>query len=81
MTCYTAEFYKTKKAFREACEASEQDGRQGCSKVWVTDPSIVRPRQFATVDMREGQTEVVTNHPKRSWFAEVTRKQGRLVVL
>jgi len=72
MTCIVD--YKTKKAFREAVMADP-------GKVWIDDPSIFRPWTKAAVDLESGEEVVVTNHPKRSWFAQVGRKRdGTLYV-
>lgn len=71
MTCIV-QGYATKKALRTAVAAGLD--------VTVTDPSIFKPRTFYVSDMIEGQSEVVTNHPKRSWFAKIERKGGKLRV-
>ena len=36
-------------------------------------------RTFIDTDIKEGENIVATNHPKRSWFAQITRKNGKLV--
>lgn len=36
--------------------------------------------EFSPTILQEGEIIVVTNHPKRSWFATITRKNGKLVV-
>ena len=60
--------YPTKKAFREAVQANPE-------QVQVTDPSIFDPFEgkLATAMLTRAEI-VVTNHPKRSWFAQVKRK-------
>jgi hypothetical protein len=63
MTCIVS--HPTKKALKEALLA----GRT----VFIEDPSIFKPRAFCASDMAVGQTEVVTNHPKRSWFGKIER--------
>lgn len=66
--------YPTKKAFKEAVEATEGD-------VWVDDPSIFNPVSGFVKDVvAEHRSIVVTNHPKRSWFAEVSLKNGEIKV-
>jgi len=49
-------------------------GGQAAS-VWIEDLSLFGPRYFAAADMKVGQDEVVTNHPKRSWFAQIRRTE------
>lgn len=73
MTCIVdAEKYPTKKSLRQALMAREV--------VTVTDPSVANPRKFTTEDMRPGQSEFVTNHPKRSWFAQLVKlEDGRIL--
>lgn len=75
MTCIVSPTkYPTKKALREAVAAAPQ-------RVWIDDPSFLAPRFFAAASIPAGRTEVVTNHPKRSWFAQVGRKaSGELFV-
>lgn len=58
--------YPTKKALREAIQRGES--------VAIEDPSFMAPRSFFTSDMIIGQDEIVTNHPKRTYFAKI-RKQ------
>jgi len=49
--------------------------------VEIVDPSIVSPRRFIASHLKLGEEVVVTNHPKRSWFAQVGRKvDGTLYV-
>jgi hypothetical protein len=77
MTCiiYGA---KTKKELKERVE-SLNSGYQ-CGRLSIEDPSLFKPRYFNLVEIQEGQEEVVTNHPKRSWFAQVGRRGGKLYV-
>ena len=74
MTCIVSpKRYPTKKAFREAALAGD--------KIWIEDPSFFNPRYFFSDDIPPGRTEVVTNHPKRSWYAQIGRKpSGELFV-
>ncbi len=71
MTCIVDRF-KTKKALKEAVERGEH--------FWIFDPSIVAPRSFSSIQLKEGEEIVATNHPKRSWFAQIGRKAGKLYV-
>lgn len=67
MTCIVSpEKYPTKKALREAV-------KQDPAAVQVRDPSIFRPWVRKVAEMRKGEEVVVTNHPKRNWFAQVGR--------
>ena len=65
--------YATKKAFKLAVE-------QNPGSVSVYDPSIMGERHFTAEAIPDGREEVVTNHPRRSWFAQVGRKGGKLYV-
>lgn len=58
--------YPTKKSLKEALEKGEA--------VTIEDPSIVAPRVFTTDDIPLGGKEVVTNHPKRSFFVSIERR-------
>lgn len=62
--------YPTKKAFREAIAANPRTVR-------IEDPSIIDPwiGNIADACVRK-EAVYVTNHPKRSWFAKVTVKNG-----
>lgn len=73
MTCIVdASKFPTKKSLRQAILAREV--------ITITDPSLVNPRKFTTADMRPGQSELVTNHPKRSWFAQIVKlEDGRIL--
>ena len=75
MTCVVSPTkYPTKKALKAAVEAAPQ-------RVWIEDPSIFSPRLFSADEIPPGCTEVVTNHPKRSWFAQIGCKaDGTLFV-
>ena len=63
-------FYPTKKAFKEAVAADS-------STVQIEDPSLMKEwrkygsNYFTLAVMKPGDSFTVTNHPKRSWFAEV----------
>lgn len=72
MTCIVG--YQTKKELREAARA-------GLASITINDPSIFAPFDGAASehpDILAGRSIVVTNHPKRSWFAEITAN-GRVV--
>lgn len=63
MTCIVN--YPTKKAFREAVAAN-------AAAVRIEDPSIVAPYIGRLIPYLTNRIScVVTNHPKRSWYAEV----------
>jgi len=70
--------FPTKKAFREAVEKDPD-------KVFVTDPAVVNPVSgrvsvvLAALASR-GEGLDVTNHPKRSWYANVQWHNGKIVV-
>lgn len=77
--------YPTKKSFKLAVMNSLQtspiDG-QRISRVYVDDPSMfagAMSGDVVTVAMAKGMF-TVTNHPKRSWFACVKYKDGKLTV-
>jgi hypothetical protein len=74
MTCITQ--HKTKKAFKEAVADDPQTP--------IEDPSIVRPfngRIDEHPDLQvDGGSTTVTNHPRRSWFAQVERVGTELKV-
>jgi len=46
----------------------------------IEDPSIFNPRSFWSNNISEGEKIVVTNHPKRSFFAIITKKNGSVLV-
>lgn len=74
MTCIVnPEQFPSKLSLRRAIAAREP--------IEIEDPSVFKPRKFLVADMTPGQVEVVTNHPKRSWFAELTKlADGRVQV-
>lgn len=74
MTCIVdIKQYPTKLSLRRALAAREA--------ITIEDPSVFAPRKFTTAEMVPGQSEVVTNHPKRSWFATLIKKEdGRIEV-
>jgi len=61
--------FKTKAAFKAAAELYP-------TRVTVYDPSIFDPVSGTVLEVaRKKGTFVVTNHPKRSWFASVRVKE------
>ena len=79
MTCIVnPKAFPTKKSLRE--RAQEINEGRSSGEIWIEDPSIVPARYFPSAEIQEGQEEVVTNHPKRSWFAQIGRKGGKLYV-
>lgn len=77
MTCIVSPAtYPSKKAL--AAAVAERPGH-----VWITDPSIFPGSRgdFIAEALQPGESVCVTNHPKRSWFAQVGRTAaGRLYV-
>lgn len=67
------EFYPTKKKLKEILETTNKD-------VMVEDPSIINPRTFSTDEMKDGEKVVVTNHPRRSYFATIEKFNGKMKV-
>lgn len=67
--------YPTKKAFKEAIASNPNN-------VFVDDPSFFGDGFCGSVTEAISKFGVftVTNHPKRSWFAEVKQTSGRIVV-
>lgn len=63
----------TKKELREKCALINEGNPE--VHLEVEDPSIFKPRKFTVADMQIGQSETVTNHPKRSWFATIQRTE------
>lgn len=68
MTAYinNPALFTSKKALKEAIES--RDGA-----VLIVDPSMFDDERFYARDMKIGQSIVVTNHPKRTKFAKITR--------
>jgi len=64
--------YPSKKHFKEAALAG---------KAYVDDPSMFSPVSGRIDQVLDQKGEItVTNHPKRSWFARVYRKDGQIKV-
>jgi hypothetical protein len=70
--------HKTKKAFKEAVTLSQERDETGQAKgrpVYLDDPSIFNPVSGSVFEIMQKVHHItVTNHPKRSWFASITRK-------
>jgi len=67
------EWYPTKKKLKEIIETTNKE-------VPIEDPSWINPRSFFSNEIKEGENVVVTNHPKRSYFATIKRVKGILKV-
>ena len=65
--------YPTKKALKEAVLSKPET-------VFLSDPSPFTNDSKHADSIREGESLVCTNHPKRSWFAKITRRNGKLRV-
>ena len=65
--------FKTKKEFKTAINNNEL--------ILMENPSIFEPYCGILQDyFQNNVTETFTNHPKRSWFASVTKNKGNLIV-
>lgn len=71
MTCIVTRF-KTKKEMKEYAALY--------GNFVIYDPSIFNERFFNASDLKDGEEIVVTNHPKRSWFARIRCKAGVLYI-
>lgn len=66
--------FKTKKAFKEAVDTNSSD-------VFLRDPSLFYPTSGSVSEIMKKESLItVTNHPKRSWFAEVKKVNGEIKV-
>lgn len=73
MTCIITGV-KTKKHLKEALRLFNEKPQAGVAfRILIEDPSIFNPRRFHLGDMPHCTSEVVTNHPTRSWFAIIRR--------
>jgi len=68
------EWYPTKKKLKEIIEGTDKE-------VPIEDPSFVAPRSFFSTDIKDGESVIVTNHPKRSYFATIKNVSGKLKVI
>ena len=78
MTCIINGNFPSKKSVRLWVQ-------QDPESVLIRDPAIVNPRSngswFSANSLRAGESVLVTNHPKRTWFAKIGRKaSGQLYV-
>lgn len=74
MTHIVSPNIRTKKQLRETLQDPTK-----VMQVHFTDPSIFPGAWSGRADQMElGQTIVCTNHPKRSWFASVTKRHDGL---
>lgn len=75
MTCIVNPNHFPSKKFLKECVTKDP------GVVEIIDPSIINPRTFCVTHLQPGEEVVVTNHPKRSWYAQVGRKaDGTLYV-
>lgn len=67
--------HPTKKSFREAIATNP-------AKVYLSDPAIINPISGRLDHILAERSPVyVTNHPKRSWYAQVSLKpDGKIEV-
>ena len=66
--------YPTKKAFKEAV-------RDNPHRVMLDDPSIFDPISGSVEEIMSKRSMItVTNHPKRSWFAQITKSDKGIKV-
>ncbi len=66
--------YATKKAFREAVAINPD-------AIWLDDPAVINPISGSVEEILKQADEIcVTNHPKRSWYARVYKRGGRIHV-
>jgi len=66
-------WYPTKKKLKEIIETTNKE-------VPIEDPNFLNPRSFFSNEIKKGESVVVTNHPKRSYFATIYNKDGLLKV-
>ena len=71
-TLHVPSSIKTKKALREALV--------GGKRIFLTDPSMFNPQSRYVYEIKDGESVIVTNHPRRSWFATITKRDGKLEV-
>ena len=64
--------FKTKKELKEAVKAGID--------FEIYDPSICNERCFYLRELKDNESIVVTNHPKRSWFTCIKKINGKLTV-
>lgn len=64
--------FKTKKELKKAVQTGID--------FFINDPSIFSSSSYMASEIPEGISCAVTNHPKRSWFASIIKKDGKLIV-
>ena len=45
----------------------------GNQKLYFSDPSVIKRQSILSINMKVGDSIICTNHPKRSWFAKITK--------
>ena len=83
MTCIADERIRSKAKLKVYAADLNAEMNRGPLYIF-RDPSLFNPKAggspFTLSQIAEGEEIVVTNHPKRSWFAQVGRKGGKLYV-
>ena len=76
MTHIVDPLIKTKKQLREEIKNGY------AARIYMHDPAIVNPDSGTIPGLVDRHGSIFcTNHPKRSWFAEITRdRNGNLIV-
>ena len=68
MLTHIIQGYKSKKAMKEALKAG--------TMIYASDPSIFDPKSGTLEEVHDAKGDfTATNHPKRSWFALITRNK------
>lgn len=84
MTCIIDPRCRTKKELKLQADALNDPAKRVDYLFILRDPALFNPKEegqhFTLSNVYEGEEIVVTNHPRRSWFAQVGRKNGRLYV-
>ena len=81
MTWIISSNCKTKKQLTETVKRINAGEHIGT--ISMENPSMFETREKAWYYLEqipEGFNEVVTNHPKRSWFARIEKRNGKLRV-
>lgn len=66
-------FISTKKEFKRRALRGES--------LFLRDPSLFNAASVTTTQLDRGRSVLVTNHPKRTWFAKVKRSiNGKLEI-
>ena len=73
VTIIDSKRFRIKTLLKEAAENNDE--------IVIEDPSIFSPRVFTASEMLPGERIVVTNHPKRSYFATIEKRiDGKILV-